>query len=204
MKAEGVLNMGAILKHSDSMLVLWDTTFASRLWCLFEMAAFLKSHEDGLEHLRIKPTYLAPCTFVIAFCVMLMMLFELTVPFVNIYVVVMKLSLLALSCITAARLLFLYYGAVRTLQEQLREFRIVDAKCVCCDAGHVDARLGSAVICDREIVGECITEWFGSVDGFERLRALHGVEGSLCPAGAFPVPVCLAAAGHFPSLMGAL
>eukprot|EP00439_Symbiodinium_sp_Y106_P023547 s5736_g2.t2 len=129
MKAEGVLNMGAILKHSDSMLVLWDTTFASRLWCLFEMAAFLKSHEDGLEHLRIKPTYLAPCTFVIAFCVMLMMLFELTVPFVNIYVVVMKLSLLALSCITAARLLFLYYGA--------------------------------------EIVGECITEWFGSVDGFE-------------------------------------
>ena len=32
MKAEGVLNMGAILKHSDSMLVLWDTTFASRLW----------------------------------------------------------------------------------------------------------------------------------------------------------------------------
>ncbi|CAE7219770.1 unnamed protein product, partial [Symbiodinium sp. CCMP2456] len=101
MKAEGVLNMGAILKHSDSMLVLWDTTFASRLWCLFEMAAFLKSHEDGLEHLRIKPTYLAPCTFVIAFCVVLMMLFELTVPFVSIYVVVTKLSLLALSCITA-------------------------------------------------------------------------------------------------------
>ncbi|CAE7938121.1 unnamed protein product [Symbiodinium sp. KB8] len=141
MKAEGVLNMGAILKHSDSMLVLWDTTFASRLWCLFEMAAFLKSHEDGLEHLRIKPTYLAPCTFVIAFCVMLMMLFELTVPFVSIYVVVMKLSLLALSCITAARLLFLYYSSVRALQEQLRDFRIVDAKCVCCDLGHVDVWL---------------------------------------------------------------
>ncbi|CAE7030157.1 cpr6 [Symbiodinium natans] len=188
LKAEGVLNIGAILKHSNSMLVLWDTTFASRLWCLFEIAAFLKSHEDGLEHLLIKPTYLAPSTLVISLCVTLMMLFELLVPFVSVYVVVLKLSLLALSCVTAARLLFLYYGSVRALKEQLREFRMQDAKCVCCDLGHLDACLGSAVICDREIVSECICTWFGSVDGFEsavRSRVSKALAGQL---GQFPCP----------------
>ena len=88
------------------------------------MAAFLKSHEDGLQHLSIKPTYLAPCTLVIGLCVTLMMLFELTVPFVSMYVVATKLLLLVLSCVTAARLLFLYYGSVRTLQAELKKFRM--------------------------------------------------------------------------------
>ena len=32
-KAEGVLNMGAFLRMSRSMLVLWDSTYAERLWC---------------------------------------------------------------------------------------------------------------------------------------------------------------------------
>ena len=32
-KAEGLLNMGAFLRASASMLVLWDSTYARRLWC---------------------------------------------------------------------------------------------------------------------------------------------------------------------------
>ena len=41
LKAEGLASMGAILKQSKSLLVLWDQTFVSRLWCMFEMAAYL-------------------------------------------------------------------------------------------------------------------------------------------------------------------
>ena len=35
MKSEGILNIGAILKRSHSLLVLFDETYAERLWCLF-------------------------------------------------------------------------------------------------------------------------------------------------------------------------
>ena len=67
-KANGVLHMGAFLKKSKSMLVLWDPTFVQRLWCMFELAAFLKSHEDEKHkhRLSVRPIFLGPCTFAIA------------------------------------------------------------------------------------------------------------------------------------------
>ncbi|CAE7217492.1 unnamed protein product [Symbiodinium sp. CCMP2456] len=34
-KTEGLVSMGAILKNSDQLLVLWDATYAARLWCMF-------------------------------------------------------------------------------------------------------------------------------------------------------------------------
>ncbi|CAJ1371361.1 unnamed protein product [Effrenium voratum] len=45
-KCEGVLNIGAFLKNSITMVVIWDPTYVKRLWCVFELAAYLKSHED--------------------------------------------------------------------------------------------------------------------------------------------------------------
>ena len=35
LKAQGLLSIGAFLKNSRSLLVLWDVTWASRLWCIF-------------------------------------------------------------------------------------------------------------------------------------------------------------------------
>lgn len=43
------------------MLVLWDPTYVERLWCVFELAAFLKSRESGTAtKLFIRPTILGP------------------------------------------------------------------------------------------------------------------------------------------------
>ena len=61
---EGVLNIAAIIKQSRALIVLWDRTYATRAWCSFELAAFLKSHQEGHGRLVIKPAIVAPFTVV--------------------------------------------------------------------------------------------------------------------------------------------
>ena len=46
-RLEGVVNVCAFAKRSESMLVCWDGTYAQRLWCVLEMAAFIKTHEEA-------------------------------------------------------------------------------------------------------------------------------------------------------------
>ena len=58
-KALALLSMPALLKSSDSLLVLWDPTYTRRLWCCFEIAAFLHSRPAGQKpQIRVRPTLL--------------------------------------------------------------------------------------------------------------------------------------------------
>ena len=45
MKRNGTLSLGWFLRNSTNMVVLWDESYFTRLWCVFEMAAFLKLQE---------------------------------------------------------------------------------------------------------------------------------------------------------------
>ena len=36
LKLKGVISLAGLLRRSDSMLILWDSTWTTRLWCLFE------------------------------------------------------------------------------------------------------------------------------------------------------------------------
>ena len=38
------------------MMILWDPSWSQRLWCLFELAAFLKSKRSSGQELVIRPT----------------------------------------------------------------------------------------------------------------------------------------------------
>ena len=40
-KLKAINNVDHFLAHSTSMLLLWDTTYFERLWCVFEVAIFL-------------------------------------------------------------------------------------------------------------------------------------------------------------------
>ena len=61
--ALGLVSMGVFLKASDFLVVLWDPSWSRRLWCIFELAAFLHSRQvDGREvKLTIRPAMLGPC-----------------------------------------------------------------------------------------------------------------------------------------------
>ena len=53
LKAEGIRNLGAFLKNSDSMLVFWSRDYFDRLWCVYELSLFIKL--KGTRDLVIMP-----------------------------------------------------------------------------------------------------------------------------------------------------
>ncbi|CAE7200082.1 unnamed protein product, partial [Symbiodinium sp. KB8] len=73
-KGFGLLSMGAFLKASRSMLVLWDATYCDRLWTMFEVAAFLQSREQGeMPNVVLRPTILGPCYLVLMLTLLLVL-----------------------------------------------------------------------------------------------------------------------------------
>ncbi|CAE8620249.1 unnamed protein product [Polarella glacialis] len=52
LKQVGIDSIGAYLRNSDSMLVLWSPEYFTRLWCCFELAVFLEKRTNaGLKSL---------------------------------------------------------------------------------------------------------------------------------------------------------
>ncbi|CAE7578636.1 unnamed protein product [Symbiodinium sp. CCMP2592] len=172
LKAEGLISMGAFLKNSESFLVLWDTTYISRLWCMFEMAAFL--HNMGLgthrdKFLVVCPVFVGPAfllgqlglnVVVLAFLVFVEIPFF---PWAAVFI-----SGLTFPCFTLLTdLMLAHCRSIDTVQNQVRRFAIEDSLCYCCSCGHVDKRTGVEMNCDRKPILHCITAWFGSVEHFE-------------------------------------
>ena len=165
-KRDGILSLGGFLKHSRSMLVLWDATYPTRLWTMFELAAFLKSHGDE-SHLLIRPTVLGPTAICGSLCIGFVFMAHILVStenFLRDSLVHIAVSLII--CVGFVHLLRLYCEWVETAWLQLRSFSLVDAKTHCCSSNHVD-ETGASIVCDREIILECLRTWFGSEEEFE-------------------------------------
>ncbi|CAE8674441.1 unnamed protein product [Polarella glacialis] len=47
LKQVGIDSIGAYLRNSDSMLVLWGPEYFTRLWCVFELAVFLEKSTNS-------------------------------------------------------------------------------------------------------------------------------------------------------------
>ncbi|CAE7868990.1 hypothetical protein AK812_SmicGene27856 [Symbiodinium microadriaticum] len=170
-RGEAIMSMGAFLKQSNSMLVLWDPTWVTRLWCVFEIAAFLHSHgRDGEAGLQLVPPLLGP-----AFLGGQMLIWAATMIYTYIesffsegsllegehhLMLVGVVALLLISLVTHA--LRGYARSVHTLQEQLRVFKAEQTRSACCENGHEDESL-----CDRVIILESIAAWYNSLDSFE-------------------------------------
>ncbi|CAE7452457.1 unnamed protein product [Symbiodinium necroappetens] len=197
LKLEGVLNICAFLKNSDSMLVLWDPSYVERLWCIFELAAFLKSRETGkAAKLFIRPTILGPSSLASCFGLFALQLAQTAVPWQNASHGTMVFSVLAwIGCFAVTSVWRSHYRQIDTIKTQLQSFTISNTKANCCERGHVDAQ-GRKVPCDKAVLTACVRQWFGSVDAFED-NVRSGVAAALSEGlgkGWFPYPYVLAAA----------
>lgn len=164
-KAEGVMNIGASLKRSKNMLVIWDETYCQRLWCQFELAAFLKTHEDGA--LVVLPTSLTIFFVGVFLQNALMWYCSLLLSYDSIFilpVIVLGLSFHSWLTATAA---VRYNKGLDTTRSQLQNFSFADAKCFCCSVDHKGPE-GESMLCDREVMRKCVQHWFGSVEDFEK------------------------------------
>lgn len=166
-KSEGILSLGGILKRSEKMLVLWDRSYIERLWCMFELAAFIKSRGGYPPQVEIRPTLLGPCAVAI-FAAVLMIVVVLATMISHqqqgeMYLLVIA-ALLFLLLYPAAATFRHYFHSVDTMCTQLHNFEIHKTQCRCCTMGHEN---DEDSLCDREIVQRCIQAWFGGEREFE-------------------------------------
>ncbi|CAE7949481.1 PRN1 [Symbiodinium sp. KB8] len=160
LKAEGLLSIGAFLKNSRSLLVLWD-----------EMAAFLHSRQPGArKNLVVCPVFVAPALLVghLGLSVLLVAYLLSQVPIFPWGGLVM--CLLTVPCLMLfAIAVVAHYRSIEQIQDQVRSFTIDKSSCHCCSCEHVDPGTGETMVCDRRLIVRCISLWFGSADAFEEI-----------------------------------
>ena len=174
LKAQAIFSLAGLLKKSEVMLILWDPTWTERLWCLFELAAFLKSKKvaSGKQALIARPIFFGPISIAIfifftAVCIPLTtaplsdmffgQLFSIG-PGVLVGLVVGYPTILTLRN---------YFQNLDIMKQQLLKISFDTSKSACCDQGHQSAS-GHPILCDRKVVKECVNIWFGSQETFEQ------------------------------------
>ena len=158
LRQRGLLSLGANIKNTKTMLVLWDETWVERLWCIFEMAAFLKSHgEEAKSHLVILPTFLCPFWLVHLTILSVVILLMVALPFSPLLFAGLGFA----AAVVTEMLIFDFYSKLDVLDARLRQFSLTNATCTCCSTGHTD-REGKVIHCDRKIIIQCLCQWFGS------------------------------------------
>ncbi|CAE7340738.1 unnamed protein product [Symbiodinium necroappetens] len=169
LKLAGLVSMSAFLKQSQVLTVWWDATYSSRLWCLFELAAYLKSHSGQEARLSVRPVFLGPLAMGIflgfSFAVLGVMLLPRAGTESGTILTRIALTTAAGSAALWYPLSTLrrFYRSVDMMHAQMRDFRMDSATCYCCSSGHENRML-----CDRQIIERCIVEWFGSLESFEQ------------------------------------
>ncbi|CAE7945316.1 UGT80B1 [Symbiodinium sp. KB8] len=176
LKGEALISLGAFLKCSDSMLVLWDPSYVGRLWCIFELAGFLHSRQRGMKpQLMIRPTVLGIAVHLI--------LAQLNITnfaasfFFDLVGAGMEFWIGHFVGATAVMLVVIHIGRgyarqVAKVHDDMAVFSLGNLKSFCCSVDHRDPISGESMPCDRKIIIECICTWFGSVHNFEdRVRS---------------------------------
>ncbi|CAE7606175.1 unnamed protein product [Symbiodinium sp. CCMP2456] len=165
LKTEGILNIAAFLKASKSLVVAFDESYLSRAWCVFEIAAFLKSHEgESPPPVVIKQIAVAPTTFALIIFSSLVLLYTICLPASG-YLVYMQLAFMVAFAVTNHIMLLRMRRSTSQAEEDFKSFRWESCTCHCCSEGHEVN--GVALPCDKEILATCITRWFGSIEAFE-------------------------------------
>ena len=119
--------------------------------------------------LEIRPTSAACCTLAISVSLFGGMLALLTVPFTNPILGTSLFAILGAVAFYLATDSFRgYQRCIDKLQLQLKSFDMQAAQCYCCSVNHVDPSGSDDMVCDREIISQCISNWFGSVESFHQ------------------------------------
>ncbi|CAE6971976.1 unnamed protein product [Symbiodinium sp. CCMP2592] len=170
-KAEGILNLGAILKASESLLLVWDESY-DRLWCVFELAAFLRSHPDmlttmNLSKLKVVPAALGYVSVSLALGCLAFGFFGFLVPSEDVWLQWTVKSLLMVVCGNVAVDAFRsHFRGLDAMSSQLQSFELQKTSCWCCSVNHVHPTTSEQLPCDRSILTKCLTAWFGSEQAF--------------------------------------
>jgi len=170
LKQQGILGLAGFLQKSDTLTVLWTQRWATRLWCTYELAAFMRQSNKPIQ---LMPVKLAGIFLMQGSCWAAISIAHAIVAYDdqedNSDVSAYELSLIGLgifSVILIALLALMVHTGLwfmkdlAALPEQLKAFRIQDAACYCCAHGHRHPKTGAAIPWDREYVYWMLRTWF--------------------------------------------
>lgn len=172
-KTAGIASIGAFLVHSKSVLVAWDGTYFSRLWCTFELSAFFTHRGTQVDpkKMTVLPIQLGLAVavkFVLDVCVWPLvpsMIEDVGRAHGLIAMNIASACLVhGLPAFAAMRPLRRYCLDVSRLDQQLKEFDMRKAACFCCTNNHRTADKRVRLPCDREVVYKSIAHWYGGDD----------------------------------------
>ena len=166
LKRASIYSLGGIIAKSHEMLILWDSTWSERLWCQYEFSAFL-SNRTKEQVLVIRPTFLGPCSCTFFMCASTAFMLLTALPghddgltlFVGFEICLLICGYFMMAALRS------YFRMVQELKEKMRSFSFDHSRSACCDVDHTV--YGRRIMCDREVVKECVSIWFGDQEAFE-------------------------------------
>ncbi|CAE7773574.1 unnamed protein product [Symbiodinium sp. CCMP2592] len=192
-KSECIRGLAGYLDRAHTLTVLWSSHYFGRLWCVFELATFLRNRCS--RPIQLLPVEMSMLAFLVSLCYCML---NLGVRAINearnvtgpsslggarnvtgpgsLGTSPWLATLYAAGYVTAIGCLMLpfyhYIGLgfmmkLRLLPQQLRTFDAREASCYCCSVDHVNPRTKAAIFCDRQLIMEKLTEWYGDPEDCE-------------------------------------
>mmetsp|Transcript_64599 Transcript_64599/g.114911 ORF Transcript_64599/g.114911 Transcript_64599/m.114911 type:complete len:591 (+) Transcript_64599:87-1859(+) len=159
-KSQGILGLGGFLQVSDRLLVLWSPRYFTRLWCVFELAAW---HTIGkpVEDIVLAPV--AQSAFIILLMVGMSFLMVVLVWIARLsnfeYAAAVAIAV-GVVIPLPFHLMRRFSRDLRRIPEQVKSFDFEDASCFCCSVNHTLPGTDEQVTCDRTLVAHQVGEWF--------------------------------------------
>uniref|UniRef100_A0A7S0A022 Uncharacterized protein n=1 Tax=Pyrodinium bahamense TaxID=73915 RepID=A0A7S0A022_9DINO len=153
LKAAGIHALGGLLRRSRELHIMWSPEYFSRLWCVYELAAFLRINAGG--GIRFRPIF-------IEVAILLYFVFNwlATVLFMACLMLDMSDLNMPLAAIAVGHLLLLH--CMHLLRHYMRDKQELAKQLEAFDVRHAQCREGR----DRAHILRSIQRWYGSEDHF--------------------------------------
>ena len=156
LKEQCILGLQGFLNHSRKLVVLFSEEYIGRLWCIYEVTAFLRMRASG-------DVQTVPVVLPLLLLLHASWWFAVRLYLALLYQTVRQPSVNFGFSIAGGVLIFLIASplqawvglrltkSLQRLSRQLRSFDIHQTKCSCCSADHVKAN-GDQIPCDRDLI----------------------------------------------------
>ncbi|KAF4671861.1 hypothetical protein FOL47_001156 [Perkinsus chesapeaki] len=165
LKYIGIHHISSFLSRSEGLVILWSTDYFSRLWCVFELAGFLRTHEPGgvtfISNMQTKFCILVAACEVTILIIMMSIDLSVVAGRVESFTPLILYLVLeaAVTIIISTIVCFIFIPAKANLQAQITNFTVASAQCTLQE--------------DRAFIRESISQWYGSEAEFEENLRAH-------------------------------
>lgn len=149
-KAAGIRSIGAYLNKCDTFLLLWSDDYFQRLWCVFELACFLKGSEKMGKQRPLK-LFMMPIQKTIYRCLITTTVYWL---FLSLIPSSLQFPFDILMCVIRVRFVFL--ANISSRIKMRYSLSDIDFDTVQCTEPS-----------DRAMILDLIEEWYGNLEKFK-------------------------------------